>query len=62
MIAGVVFIIVGIILVILAVIHPVRLPGDIVIRRNSTIIVFPLATSIVVSVILTLLLNILLRK
>ncbi len=32
-----------------------RLPGDIMIRRGSTSFYFPLATSIVVSIILTLL-------
>jgi len=34
-----------------------RLPGDFVVRRGPTTFYFPLATSVVVSVILTLLLN-----
>ena len=35
-----------------------RLPGDIVIRRGSGTFYFPLATSILVSIILTLLLSV----
>jgi DUF2905 family protein len=38
-----------------------RLPGDIVIRKGSGTFYFPLATSILLSIILTLLLSILLR-
>ena len=38
-----------------------RLPGDIVIRRGSGTFYFPLATSIVLSIILTLLLSVLRR-
>lgn len=38
-----------------------RLPGDIVIRKGSGTFYFPLATSIVLSIILTLLLAILRR-
>jgi hypothetical protein len=38
-----------------------RLPGDFVIRRGNASFYFPLATSIVVSLILTLLLAILRR-
>jgi hypothetical protein len=39
-----------------------RLPGDFVFRRGNTTFYFPLTTSIVVSVILTLLLTVLLRR
>jgi hypothetical protein len=39
-----------------------RLPGDIVIRRDSFSFYFPLATSIVVSLVLTLLLNLFWRR
>ena len=35
-----------------------RLPGDVVIRRGSGTFYFPLATSILVSIILTLLLSV----
>jgi hypothetical protein len=34
-----------------------RLPGDIIIRRDNLTIFFPIATMIVISIILTLLLN-----
>ena len=39
-----------------------RLPGDIVVERRNFRFYFPLATSIVVSVVLTLLLNLFLRR
>ncbi len=38
-----------------------RLPGDIVIQRGPVTCVFPLATSLLLSVLLTLLLNLLAR-
>ena len=38
-----------------------RLPGDIVIRRGSSTFYFPLVTSILLSIILTLLLSVLRR-
>jgi len=38
-----------------------RLPGDIAITRGSTHIYFPLATSLLISVVLTVLLTIFLR-
>jgi Protein of unknown function (DUF2905) len=34
-----------------------RLPGDVVVRRGSFTLVFPLATSLVLSVVATILLN-----
>lgn len=39
-----------------------RLPGDIVWRRKSTTVYFPIATSILLSVVLTLILNLFLRR
>lgn len=39
-----------------------RLPGDLVFRRKNFAVYFPLATSLLVSVVLTLVLNLLLRK
>lgn len=39
-----------------------RLPGDLVLRRGPVTIVFPLATSLLLSVILTILLNWWLRR
>jgi hypothetical protein len=38
-----------------------RLPGDIIVERDNFTFAFPLSTSIVVSVILTIVLNIALR-
>jgi uncharacterized membrane protein YczE len=38
-----------------------RLPGDVVIRRGSTTFYFPLGTSIIVSVVLTVLFAVLRR-
>jgi len=38
-----------------------RLPGDIVVQRGPVTCVFPLATSLLLSVLLTLLLNLLAR-
>jgi hypothetical protein len=34
-----------------------KLPGDIVIRKRNTVFYFPIATSIVISIILTVLFN-----
>ena len=39
-----------------------RLPGDIVVQREGFTVYFPLATSIIVSVVLTLLLNLFFRR
>lgn len=39
-----------------------RLPGDIVWRRKNTTVYFPIVTSLVLSVVLTLLLNVLFRR
>ncbi len=39
-----------------------RLPGDIVINRGPVTLYFPLMTSIIVSVVVTLLLNLLWRR
>jgi uncharacterized membrane protein YkgB len=39
-----------------------RLPGDIVVNRGPVTLYFPLVTSIVVSVVLTLLLNLFWRR
>jgi hypothetical protein len=39
-----------------------RLPGDIVWRRKGTTVHFPIMTSLVVSLVLTVVLNLLLRR
>jgi hypothetical protein len=38
-----------------------RLPGDLVLRRGSVTVVFPLATSLLLSLVATILLNLWLR-
>ena len=50
-------VIAGIGLLVMAGIPLGRLPGDIVVRRGNSTFYFPLATSILVSIILTLLLG-----
>jgi len=39
-----------------------RLPGDIILERENFVFYFPLTTAIIISIILTLLLNLLLRR
>jgi len=39
-----------------------RLPGDIVWRRKNSTVYFPIVTSVLVSLVLTLLLNVLFRR
>ncbi len=39
-----------------------RLPGDFLIRRDSVVVYIPLATSLLLSVILTLVLSVLIRR
>lgn len=62
-IAGIVLVIVGLVLT-----HakslpwPGRLPGDIVIRKGNYTFYFPLATSLVLSLVLTFLLYLLRKK
>jgi len=53
-IAGVILIVAGLLLSIGGRFGLGRLPGDIVIRRNNFSFYFPLATSLILSVILTL--------
>ena len=60
---GVVAVIVGVVLLYFPRIPWLgRLPGDIVVQREGFTIYFPLATSIIVSVVLTLLLNVFFRR
>ena len=39
-----------------------KLPGDIVWKRGNFTVIFPLATSIIISLVLTLLLNLIFRR
>ncbi len=60
---GVVFILMGIGLLAFEQIPGLgRLPGDLVIRRGNWTLYLPIATSILLSIILTVLLNFLLRR
>jgi hypothetical protein len=60
---GVVTAIVGVVLLVVPRIPWLgRLPGDIVVRREGFTFYFPLATSIIVSIVLTVLLNLFFRR
>ena len=59
---GVLIAVVGVALVLGGKLGLGRLPGDIVVERKSFTFSFPLVTSIVVSVVLTVLANLLLRR
>src|SRR5262245_30504834 len=60
---GVVTVIVGVIMLMLPRIPWLgRLPGDFVVRREGFTFYFPLATSIIVSIVLTVLLNLFFRR
>jgi hypothetical protein len=54
---GIIFIIIGIIFFLFEKFH-FKLPGDIIIKKENFSIYFPIVTCIVLSIILTLLLNI----
>jgi hypothetical protein len=55
---GGVIIFVGLIFMLIDKIGLARLPGDIVIKRENLTVFFPLTTMIIVSIVLTVLLNI----
>lgn len=59
---GVIFIVIGGVLFVFARFFPAGLPGDIIIRKKSFTFIFPLATSLLLSIILTVILNWILRK
>jgi hypothetical protein len=54
---GVVLVVVGLFLLLVPRVSLPRLPGDILIQRDGFTFYFPIVTSIVISVVLTLLLN-----
>jgi hypothetical protein len=61
--AGIVAIAVGVVLLFLPRIPWLgRLPGDIVVQRERVTVYFPIVTSIVVSIVLTVLLNLFFRR
>jgi hypothetical protein len=60
---GLVIVLAGIVLLVAGRVPGVgRLPGDLVVRRGPVTFYFPLATSIVLSVLLTILLNLFWRR
>jgi hypothetical protein len=60
--AGIALACVGLVLIIGERLGLGRLPGDLVWKRKQTTVYFPWVTSLVVSVVLTLLLNLFLRR
>ena len=63
---GRIAIVLGIVLVVAGIVITVTgrlgLPGDVTYRRGDFTLYFPLATSIVISILLTVVLNVLLRR
>ncbi len=57
---GVVLVVVGALMTVVG--RLPRLPGDILIRRDSLVIYIPLATSLVLSLLLTVVLSLLVRR
>jgi hypothetical protein len=56
-VVGIFLVVMGILIVLAPKIPYMRLPGDIHIKRDNFVFYFPLVSSIVVSIILTLILN-----
>jgi hypothetical protein len=61
-ILGVIFIAIGGIIFLFPHLHLFRLPGDIVIRKDNVTFYVPLVTGIVLSLILTILINLIIRR
>ncbi len=59
---GLLLVLIGLVLSLVEHLPLGRLPGDIVIQRGNWTLYLPIATSILLSVVLTLLLNLLFRK
>ncbi len=59
-VAGLVLVVVGVVVVFAA--RLPRVPGDVIVQRPNLTIYFPLGTMILVSVVLTLILNFVLRR
>ena len=59
---GLFFILVGILVMAGSRLGLGKLPGDIIFRRGTTTFYFPLVTSILVSLLLTFMLNVFLRR
>lgn len=61
-ILGLLFILLGAVFLLFPKFTPFKLPGDIVLRRDNLVVVFPVVTGIVLSIIITIIVNFLLRK
>jgi hypothetical protein len=61
-ILGVVFIMLGVVFLLFPRIPLFKLPGDFILKKDNLVLVFPIATSILLSVIVTIIINLLLRK
>ena len=59
---GVLLAVVGVVLVVGSKLGLGRLPGDVVLERKNVRVYFPIVTSILVSLVLSVLLNLLLRR
>jgi len=59
---GLVFIIVGLLFLVFPKMNLLRLPGDIIIKRENFVFIFPVVTGIILSVIVTILLNLIFRR
>ena len=59
---GIVFVVLGGLLLLFPNISSLRMPGDIVIKRDNFVMYFPIVTSIVISIVLTIILNFILRR
>jgi len=60
MVFGVALLVIGALLTVVGKVP--RLPGDILIRRDTVVVYIPLATSLVLSVVLTLVFSLLARR
>lgn len=60
MVFGVALLLIGALLMVIGKVP--RLPGDILIRRDTVVVYIPLATSILLSVVLTLVFSLLARR
>ncbi|KPL13751.1 hypothetical protein AMJ74_04680 [candidate division WOR_3 bacterium SM1_77] len=61
-ILGVVFIMLGVVFLLFPRIPLFKLPGDFILKKDNLVLVFPIATSILLSIIVTIIINLLLRK
>ncbi|UCD06477.1 MAG: DUF2905 domain-containing protein [candidate division WOR-3 bacterium] len=61
-ILGLIFLSIGLVLLLFPKFPIFKLPGDVVLKKDGVILIFPIATGIILSIVLTLILNLLLRK